>query len=251
MGCYLVNTHAVVLRPPIGASYTHRVSRSLLRMATTASLLCALVLAEQHRAVTAEAAPLQSIAVIGDSYTEGSGEGGTGPNSWPQLAQGLLASEGIGVVADVAAEGAAGYGHIGLGGDLFRDLATRVVRPDDALVVFFGSRNDEPVDPVTFVALAAATLLQARLTAPAARFLVIGPLWPIQEPPLAVLRIRDTLRDLAGLIGAVFVDPIAEDWFAGRPDLIGKDGIHPNDAGHVYMADKIAPFMYDQLVVQV
>ena len=57
MGCYLVNTHAVVLRPPIGASYTHRVSRSLLRMATTASLLCALVLAEQHRAVTAEAAP--------------------------------------------------------------------------------------------------------------------------------------------------------------------------------------------------
>lgn len=250
MGCYLVNTHAVVLRPPIGASYTHRVSRSLLRMATTASLLCARAGRTASRC-HGRGCTLQSIAVIGDSYTEGSGEGGTGPNSWPQLAQGLLASEGIGVVADVAAEGAAGYGHIGLGGDLFRDLATRVVRPDDALVVFFGSRNDEPVDPVTFVALAAATLLQARLTAPAARFLVIGPLWPIQEPPLAVLRIRDTLRDLAGLIGAVFVDPIAEDWFAGRPDLIGKDGIHPNDAGHVYMADKIAPFMYDQLVVQV
>lgn len=205
----------------------------------------------QHRSPTSAASPLLSIAVIGDSYTEGSGEGGTGANSWPQLAQGLLAQKGMDAVADVAAEGAAGYGHPGIRGDLFRELATTVVRPDDALVVFFGSRNDEPVDPLTYVALAAATLIQARLTAPEARFLVIGPLWPLQTPPLAVLQQRDALRGLAGLIGAVFVDPIAEDWFAARRDLIGSDGIHPNDAGHAYLAEKIAPFMYDQLHVQV
>ena len=43
------------------------------------------------------------------------------------------------------------------------------------------------------------------------------------------------------LAGAAFVDPIAERWFVGQPGLIGADGVHPTDAGHEYMADKIAP----------
>ncbi|ETB08755.1 hypothetical protein O980_21950 [Mycobacterium avium subsp. paratuberculosis 08-8281] len=47
--------------------------------------------------------------------------------------------------------------------------------------------------------------------------------------------------------GATFIDPIAEHWFVGRPDLIGADGVHPNDAGHQYMADKIAPLIRTQL----
>jgi lysophospholipase L1-like esterase len=52
---------------------------------------------------------------------------------------------------------------------------------------------------------------------------------------------------VAGTIGATFVDPIAEHWFVGRPDLIGADGVHPNDAGHQYMADRIAPLIRTQL----
>ena len=47
--------------------------------------------------------------------------------------------------------------------------------------------------------------------------------------------------------GATFVDPIADRWFVGRPDLIGADGVHPNDAGHAYIADKIAPLIGAQL----
>jgi len=38
----------------------------------------------------------------------------------------------------------------------------------------------------------------------------------------------------------VFIDPLVEGWFVGRPDLIGSDGVHPNDAGHAYLAAKIA-----------
>ena len=49
----------------------------------------------------------------------------------------------------------------------------------------------------------------------------------------------------------MFVDPIAEGWFVGRPDLIGADGIHPTDAGHAYMAARIAPLIYDQLTVRI
>ena len=49
------------------------------------------------------------------------------------------------------------------------------------------------------------------------------------------------------MAGATFVDPIAERWFVDRPDLIGRDGVHPTDAGHAYMADKIAPLIGAEL----
>ena len=48
-----------------------------------------------------------------------------------------------------------------------------------------------------------------------------------------------------------FFDPIAQGWFVGRPELIGSDGIHPTDAGHAYMADKIAPLIGAQLARQI
>ena len=43
------------------------------------------------------------------------------------------------------------------------------------------------------------------------------------------------------------VDPLADGWFVGRPEFIGADGVHPTDAGHAYMADKIVPLIRAQL----
>jgi len=191
------------------------------------------------------------IAVIGDSYTAGSGEGGNGPRSWPELAWGLLARSGVDVDADVAAEGGAGYGQRGSGGSLFVDLTAQAVRRNDDLIVYFGSRNDQAVDPQKFPSSAADTFNLARFAAPAAKVLVIGPPWPTASPPPAVLKIRDLLREQAAMVGAVFVDPIAQGWFVGRPDLIGQDGVHPTDAGHAYMAEKIAPLIYGELTIRV
>ena len=54
----------------------------------------------------AGASPISRIAVIGDSYTAGSGEGGNGPRSWPELATALLARDGVEIEADIAAEAA-------------------------------------------------------------------------------------------------------------------------------------------------
>ena len=42
-------------------------------------------------------------------------------------------------------------------------------------------------------------------------------------------------------------DPLAEGWFVGRPELIGPDGVHPSDAGHAYLAEKIVPLIAGQL----
>ncbi len=190
---------------------------------------------------------LNHVAVIGDSYTAGTDEGGLGPNAWTALAWHALARGGVRIAADVAAEGRAGYGVPGDHGSVFEDLASRAVKPDDALVVFFGSRNDEGVDPGLLAGRARDTFDRARLLAPAARFLVIGPPWPTADVPESIVQIRDVLNAAARATGAAFVDPIGDGWFVGRPDLIGPDGVHPNDAGHEYLADKIAPLIRMQL----
>jgi lysophospholipase L1-like esterase len=191
--------------------------------------------------------PLDHIAVIGDSYTSGTDEGGEGPNAWTARAWQTLAHRGVQIAADVASEGGAGYGVRGNHGSVFEDLTARAVHTDDVLVVFFGSRNDQGVDPQQLAEIARDTFDLARNTTPSARLLVIGPPWPTADVPGWVLQIRDVLNAQAHAAGAAFVDPIAGRWFVGRPDLIGADGVHPNDAGHAYLAGKIAPLIAAQL----
>jgi lysophospholipase L1-like esterase len=190
---------------------------------------------------------LNHVAVIGDSYTTGTDEGGLGPNAWTARAWQTLNARGVRIAADVVAEGKAGYAVPGDHNSVFEDLTARAVKPDDVLVVFFGSRNDQGVDPGLLTQRARNAFSLARRFAPSARFLVIGPPWPTAAVPGSMLMVRDVLNAAARAAGAAFVDPIGDRWFVNRPDLIGPDGVHPNDAGHEYLADKIAPLIRMQL----
>ncbi len=218
------------------------------------TLLVGVVLGSQARSAPARAYDiltldfrLNHVAVVSDSYTTGTSEGGLGPRSWTARAWQILAQQGERIAPDVAAEGRAGYAMPGDHGSIFEDLTTRAVKPADALVVFFGSRNDQGVDLGLLAERVRSTFDLARLLAPSARLLVIGPPWPTADVPGNVLQIRDVLNVEARAAGATFVDPIAERWFVGRPDLIGADGVHPTDAGHQYLADMIAPLIRTQL----
>jgi lysophospholipase L1-like esterase len=224
------------------------------RLATLAIALAVAVGMISHRTApargyqtAARGTPIDHVAVIGDSYTTGTDEGGQGQNAWTNLTWLALARQGVQVAPDVASEGRAGYVARGDHGSLFEDLTGRAVQPDDALVVFFGSRNDEAADPAQMAGMAHDTFELARRIAPSSKLLVIGPPWPAADPPFDVLYVRDILSGQAREAGATFIDPITEGWFVGRPDLIGPDGVHPNDAGHAYMADKIAPLIRAQL----
>jgi lysophospholipase L1-like esterase len=190
---------------------------------------------------------LNHVAVIGDSYTTGTDEGGLGPNAWTARAWQTLSARGVRIAAAVAAEGKAGYAVPGDHSSMFEDLTARAVKPDDVLVVFFGSRNDQGVDPGLLIERARNAFVLARRFAPSAMFLVIGPPWPTAAVPDSMLMVRDVLNAAARAAGAAFVDPIGDRWFVGRPDLIGPDGVHPNDSGHQYLADKIAPLIRMQL----
>jgi len=184
------------------------------------------------------------VAIIGDSYTSGSPIGGHGPHSWPALVAAKLKEQHIDMDPVVGAVGASGYvapGHKRAG--TFLDQVHRTVGTNDKLVVLFGSRNDATVPADQLTPAVHTTLAKAKQMAPNAKFLVISPIWPDAHPSGGILQARDILRAEAAAIGATFVDPIAEAWFWDRPDLIGADGKHPTNDGHVYMADRIAPVM--------
>jgi lysophospholipase L1-like esterase len=191
--------------------------------------------------------PVTHLAVVGDSYTTGTDEGGLGPQAWTARAWQSLARQGLPVAADVASEGRAGYAVLGDHGSMFEDLTARAVRPNDGLVVFFGSRNDQGVDPGYLADRARASFDLARHIAPSAQLLVIGPPWPTPDPPGDVLLVDNVIGTAAAAADADYVDPIAEHWFVDRPGLIGSDGVHPTDAGHEYMAEMITPLIRAQL----
>lgn len=185
------------------------------------------------------------IAVIGDSYTGGSNEGGdpAGSNNWVVAATAKIHSADAPVVGFGNGIGGSGYVSRGPNGKIFGELIPDNINLKTGVGVFFGSINDmeQPLDQVSVAVDNAFT--EAKLAAPQANFVAIGPAWVDSEVPAEVLAIRDTISAAANKFGFAFVDPIAERWFFDNPELIGKDGIHPTDAGHLYMAEKIVPHL--------
>lgn len=189
-----------------------------------------------------------AVAIIGGSYTAGTEFGGMGRNGWPSLVATHLGQQGIDIIPSVGAENGSGYITPGDDGTVFADQIPVMVRPDDQLVVIFGSRSESDTSTEEFQAGVRRTLDAARAAAPNAKIIVIGPVWTEPDPPKSALQSRDVVQTEAGLTGgATFVDPIAEGWFRDHPELIGSDGVHPTDAGHAYMADKITPLIAAQL----
>lgn len=204
-----------------------------------------------RQALLAEA-PKQ-IAVIGDSLTSGSGDGGNGPNNWTELAWRQLRTEGVDVIPEVSGRGGSGYVRRGPEETTFVEEAARIIKPDDDVIVIFGGTNDF-AEPLPDIAAAVhETLAHARTTAPEARLIIVGPVWPpnldqtydVLRAHDELQRVRDVIRDEAAQVDATFVDPIADQWFVDGKQLIGHD--HPTDAGHVYMSERLVPVLRSAL----
>jgi lysophospholipase L1-like esterase len=88
---------------------------------------------------------------------------------------------------------------------------------------------------------------EIRTASPSAFLVVIGPAWDDDVPPDELFLARDAVASAAAAAGALFVDPLAEEWLLGRPELIGADGVHPDDAGHAYLAGLIGPVLQEAL----
>jgi lysophospholipase L1-like esterase len=194
------------------------------------------------------------VAVVGDSFTAGSSEGGTGRAGWPYLVYSQLLNQHIYMDAKVDAMGTSGWVKSSRkDARTFAEHLNVAAGTNDRLVVLFGARGGDVGVPVKELDDAVnSTLSKAKEKAPKAAIVVIGPAWIDWQyggPSPDLLSVRDTVKARAEASGAVFVDPIAEEWFAGRPELVASDGINPTDDGHAYMADKIAPVI-GQLLAQ-
>lgn len=192
--------------------------------------------------------------VIGDSYTGGSNMGGDRgtPNNWVVAAGNKLRAGTDDDVVPVE-RGVGGSGYVNRGPNrskVFGETAAESLHPETDVAVFFGSINDQaqPLDKVR--AAADKTFTRAEKDAPNAKFIVIGPAWMRPDVPDEIYAIRDMLSTLAAKHKFEFIDPLAEEWFQNRPELIGSDGTHPTNAGHLLMAEKITPHLKAALAKQ-
>lgn len=181
--------------------------------------------------------PRRLLVTLGDSFTD---PAWTGPDGWP-----LLVAERTGL--ELVNLGAGGSGYVRVGGSTFPLEAAAT--PADAMVVLvWGGYNDRLIglggSPEQELA-ARATFLSARRLAPGAELVVVGPQWPASTPDPTAVASRDVVRRAALDLELPFVDSLG--WFAGRPDLILADGLHPNPAAQPHIADRMTPLVTDAL----
>lgn len=163
------------------------------------------------------------------------------------MAESQLITHGLPAEISFSAEGGAGYVQVGRQGGVFGDHVSTAITADDSLIVIFGSRNDTR-SPIGQMAHATCeTMRRAEIAAPSAQLLVIGPAWNDGNPPRSILQARDIIYDRTLSLGGQFIDPLADNWFVDDPSLIGSDNVHPTDAGHLYMAERIWPVMQKML----
>ncbi|WP_345438458.1 SGNH/GDSL hydrolase family protein [Microbacterium gilvum] len=174
--------------------------------------------------------PRPSIAALGDSYTGGSEEDSGEVARWP-----YLVARALDVPIDVIASGGSGYVVPGPNDTTFPELAADVPADSD-LVIIYGSRNDVATAEEVYDA-ATATVFSLGEVAPDADIIIVGPTWITADPPQNILDSESALTRVAADQGLRYVSSLA--WLTEDAELIGGDGVHPNDAGHAVLADRM------------
>ena len=175
------------------------------------------------------------VVFLGDSYTSGWNGAGIGAHGWPRI---VASARGWRAV-NLAVPGT-GFMDPGWTGQPVDSRVGRAIddRPD--VVVLAAGHNDFNWGRSATAAAADRVIMRIHRSLPHALLVVIGPIWQNGRPPAASVALRDHLRRTAAAVDAVFIDPIAERWFAGsRHALISADGIHPSDSGHRFMASRV------------
>jgi lysophospholipase L1-like esterase len=176
------------------------------------------------------------VTFVGDAFTAPTAFGGRDTAAYPAL----LASR-FGWQVTTIAEDGAGYVARGATGSSLPDDENRIAASRPDLIVVFAGRDDRSTPPDTVAAAARAFYDALRRDLPTARLAVVGPIATDATPPAGAAQIRDALAEqVRSTPGAVFVDPLAEQWFATAPPAaIAVDGQHPTDVGHRLIADRL------------
>jgi len=175
------------------------------------------------------------VVFLGDSYTTGLNGAGTGRRGWP-----AIVARTLGWRATNLAVAGTGFMNPGWTNQPVGTRVAAAIRQKPDVVVIAAGHNDSRWSAATTARAADVVLDRLHRALPDALLVVVAPIWSNGSPPTRCLDLRDHLRRTARSIHAIFVDPLADRWFAGtRQRLIGRDGIHPTDSGHRFIADRI------------
>jgi lysophospholipase L1-like esterase len=188
--------------------------------------------------------PSYSVALIGDSYTNGTGANNQ-LTSFPVTVGNMLNVEmyqcGI---------GGTGYAQGTTFGDSSRIQPLSTIKPNE--IWFFGSINDGSYSSSQVVAAAQAAWAAAKAASPTSVIRVYGVQANSGSMSAGNTANNTALKAAALAAGFSFFDPINEGWITGTGHvgaltgsgnadiMIGSDGIHPTQAGHDYYARRIA-----------
>jgi lysophospholipase L1-like esterase len=179
--------------------------------------------------------PRPVAAFLGDSYTSGWAGAGVGRAGWPAIVGGEHGWR----VKNYAVAGT-GFVNPGWTGQPMRTRIQAVLRLQPGVVFVAGGHNDRRYGSSRAGAAADSVIRHLRAGLPDALIVVVGPIWQDGRPPASIKGLRDHLRRAARAVDALFIDPISERWFAGSAHrFIGRDGIHPTNAGHRHLAARV------------
>lgn len=119
-------------------------------------------------------------------------------------------------------------------------------RPAPDMMIVAGGHNDWLQNPREVAAAARALLSGIKHRWPATTLVLTGPMWG-GDPRVKALHVRDALKGVADELGIPFIDPLQERWITGdvrrrtgtARRYIRPDGVHPNEAGNQYFADRL------------
>lgn len=172
---------------------------------------------------------------LGDSYTTGWNGAGLGARGWPAIVGRLESWSTV-----MLAVAGTGFMNTGWTGQTIGSRVSAAIRQKPDVVFIAGGHNDSRWSASTTGKAADVVIDRLRLALPDAVLVIVAPIWQTGSPPTRCLTLRDHLRHKAASVGAIFIDPLGERWFGGAARAyIGSDGIHPTDAGHRHIADRI------------
>ncbi|KAF0646606.1 MULTISPECIES: SGNH/GDSL hydrolase family protein [Streptomyces] len=198
--------------------------------------------------------PLQGgrFMVLGDSISDGSAQNtGGGAGTWFARAARLLGAP------DAWEQGRGGTGYTAAGS--FATFGTRaaadVIAWAPTRLVIWGGYNDNTGSQSAIATAAADLYVQIRAGLPDCEVYVIGCWAPTGSPGASITNTDTTLRTAAAAAGYPFISPVTGSVYDATGALvvthgpwitagnaaayIGGDGVHPTDAGHVYLSRRI------------
>ena len=164
----------------------------------------------------------------------------TGGCNAANYAQVLSAKEGW--ITTVMAQGGTGYvnGSASTPTDDFASRLPDVYRAKPDLVIVEGSVSDQYYSSAAVEQAAETVFTNLKAHLPNAHVVVVGPAWA-GVPPANIVAVEDAVKAASAGRVALFIDPIAQGWFAGADAaLMSPDHQSPTDQGHARMAALIA-----------